>query len=75
MHRESIIAVVNQPSGIRIAIAGLLAGLAVTFEFQTGLVGMVLLGYALSRKTGRADARPRVKGFALRSEVGRPGGP
>jgi hypothetical protein len=31
--------------------AGLLAGLAVTFEFQTGLVGVVLFGYALSRKT------------------------
>ena len=27
------------------------AGLAVTFEFQTGLVGVVLLGYALARKT------------------------
>jgi hypothetical protein len=41
--------------------AGLLAGLAVTFEFQTGLVGVVLIFYALSRKTGRADARPRIK--------------
>ena len=43
-----------------VAFAGLLAGLAVSFEFQTGLVGVVLLGYALSRKTGRADARPRI---------------
>ncbi len=34
-----------------VAGAGLLAGLAVTFEFQTGLVGVVLFGYALSRKT------------------------
>jgi hypothetical protein len=34
-----------------VAAAGLLAGLAVTFEFQTGLVGIVLLGYALSRRT------------------------
>jgi hypothetical protein len=34
-----------------VAAAGLLAGLAVTFEFQTGLVGVVLLGYALSRRT------------------------
>jgi hypothetical protein len=43
-----------------VAAAGVLAGLAVTFEFQTGLVGVVLLGYVLSRKTGRADARPRI---------------
>jgi hypothetical protein len=43
--------------------AGLLAGLAVTFEFQTGLVGVVLVFYALARphKTGRAGARPRIK--------------
>jgi hypothetical protein len=34
-----------------VALAGLLAGLAVTFEFQTGLVGIVLIGYALSRRT------------------------
>jgi len=34
-----------------VAAAGLLAGLAVTFEFQTGLVGIVLFGYALSRRT------------------------
>jgi hypothetical protein len=34
-----------------VAAAGLLAGLGVTFEFQTGLVGVVLLGYALSRRT------------------------
>ncbi len=42
--------------------AGLLAGLAVTFEFQTGLVGVVLIAYALARphKTGRAGARPRI---------------
>ena len=49
-----------------VAIAGLLAGLAVTFEFQTGLVGVVLLGYALSRKTGRADARPRIRDWLRR---------
>ena len=37
--------------------AGLLAGLAVTFEFQTGLVGVVLIFYALARpQTGRAGA-------------------
>jgi hypothetical protein len=34
-----------------VVAAGLLAGLAVTFEFQTGLIGVVLLGYALSRRT------------------------
>jgi 4-amino-4-deoxy-L-arabinose transferase-like glycosyltransferase len=39
------------PSRRMVAAAGLLAGLAVTFEFQTGLVGVVLIGYALSRKT------------------------
>jgi hypothetical protein len=39
------------PSLGLVAGAGLLAGLAVTFEFQTGLVGVVLLGYALSRRT------------------------
>ena len=39
-----------------VALAGLLAGLAVTFEFQTGLVGVVLFGYALSRKTVGAGA-------------------
>jgi hypothetical protein len=33
--------------------AGLLAGLAVTFEFQTGLVGIVLIAYALARRSDR----------------------
>jgi hypothetical protein len=33
--------------------AGLLAGLAVTFEFQTGLVGVVLIAYALGRRSDR----------------------
>jgi 4-amino-4-deoxy-L-arabinose transferase-like glycosyltransferase len=32
-----------------VAIAGLLAGLAVTFEFQAGLVGVVLFFYAVAR--------------------------
>jgi hypothetical protein len=41
----------KQPSLWMVAVAGLLAGLAVTFEFQTGLVGVVLLGYALARRT------------------------
>ncbi len=33
--------------------AGVLAGLAVTFEFQTGLVGVVLIAYALGRRSDR----------------------
>ncbi len=32
-----------------VALAGLLAGLAVSFEFQAGLVGVVLFGYAIAR--------------------------
>jgi hypothetical protein len=41
----------KEPSLGLVATAGLLAGLAVTFEFQTGLVGVVLFFYALSRRT------------------------
>jgi hypothetical protein len=41
----------KEPDRKLVALAGLLAGLAVTFEFQTGLVGLVLIGYALSRRT------------------------
>ncbi len=41
----------REPNLGLVAGAGLLAGLAVTFEFQTGLVGVVLFGYALSRRT------------------------
>ncbi len=41
----------REPSLGLVATAGLLAGLAVTFEFQTGLVGVVLFFYALSRRT------------------------
>jgi hypothetical protein len=41
----------EEPDHRLVALAGLLAGLAVTFEFQTGLVGVVLVGYALSRRT------------------------
>jgi hypothetical protein len=48
-----------------VAVAGLLAGLAVTFEFQTGLVGLVLIFYALSRRgqaeSGRAGARTLIR--------------
>jgi hypothetical protein len=50
-----------------VALAGLLAGLAVSFEFQTGLAGVILFGYALSRKTGRAGARPRVNEWRRRA--------
>ncbi len=39
------------PSLGLVATAGLLAGLAVSFEFQTGLVGVVLFFYALSQRT------------------------
>jgi hypothetical protein len=39
------------PSWKLVAGAGALAGLAVTFEFQTGLVGIVLFFYALARRT------------------------
>ncbi len=53
------------PSLGLVALAGLLGGLAVTFEFQTGLVGVVLFGYALSRsnqpESGRAGARPLIR--------------
>ena len=38
------------PSWRMVSAAGLLAGLAVTFEFQTGLVGVVLFFYALARR-------------------------
>ena len=43
------------PSTRLVALAGLMAGLAVTFEFQVGLVGVILFAYALSR----AGDRPR----------------
>jgi hypothetical protein len=41
------------PSARLVGAAGLLAGLAVTFEFQLGLVGVVLFGYALARASER----------------------
>jgi hypothetical protein len=47
--------------------AGLLAGLAVTFEFQTGLVGVVLIFYALVR---RSDRLPRAGAYAAGSLLG-----
>jgi hypothetical protein len=42
------------PRASLVALAGLLAGLAVSFEYQVGLVGAVLLLYALARREGRA---------------------
>jgi hypothetical protein len=42
------------PSWRMVSAAGLLAGLAVTFEFQTGLVGVVLFFYALARRVDRS---------------------
>ena len=54
------------PRAWLVGVAGLLAGLAVTFEFQTGLVGVVLIAYALSHKTGRAGGRPRLTDCARR---------
>lgn len=41
------------PRPLLVGAAGLLAGLAVTFEYQVGLVGLVLLFYALARSTAR----------------------
>ena len=39
----------SPPRLLLVAAAGLLAGLAVTFEVQVGLVGVVLFGYAIAR--------------------------
>jgi hypothetical protein len=50
-----------------VALAGLLAGLAVTFEFQTGLAGIVLFFYALSRSTDRLR---RAAGYAAGAVAG-----
>jgi hypothetical protein len=47
--------------------AGLLAGLAVTFEFQTGLVGVVLIFFALARSSDRLR---RAASYAVGSLVG-----
>src|SRR3954451_17904600 len=45
--------------------AGLLAGLAVTFEFQTGLVGAVLIAYALVRRSDRVGRAAAYAGGAI----------
>ena len=41
------------PRSALVAGAGLMAGLAVSFEYQVGLVGVVLFGYALARSAPR----------------------
>jgi hypothetical protein len=56
------------PPGTRpVVLAGLLAGLAVTFEFQAGLAGIVLFGYALSR---RLDWPRRAAAYAAGAVAG-----
>jgi hypothetical protein len=50
-----------------VALAGLLAGLAVSFEFQAGLAGVVLFGYALSR---RLDWPRRAAAYAAGAVAG-----
>lgn len=57
----------RSPSTIAVAGAGLLAGLAVSFEYQAGLVGVVLFFYALTR----SDARlPRGAAYAAGAIAG-----
>jgi hypothetical protein len=55
------------PSWKRVGLAGLLVGLAVTFEFQTGLVGIVLFVYCLSR---RVDLPRRAASYAAGAFAG-----
>jgi hypothetical protein len=50
-----------------VALAGMLAGLAVSFEFQAGLAGIVLFGYALSR---RLDWPRRAAAYAAGAVAG-----
>ena len=50
-----------------VAAAGLLAGLAVSFEYQIGLVGVVLFFYALARSVPRP---PRAVAFAAAALAG-----
>jgi hypothetical protein len=52
------------PRAALVAIAGLLAGLAVTFEYQVGLVGVVLFGYALARSEAPRPSRAAFYGGA-----------
>jgi hypothetical protein len=50
-----------------VALAGLLAGLGVTFEFQVGLVGLILFFYALARS---ARWLPRAAAYATGAVAG-----
>ncbi len=50
-----------------VAVAGGLAGLAVTFEYQVGLAGAVLLAYALARSTKRL---PRAAAYGAAALAG-----
>lgn len=55
------------PSTRMVGIAGLLSGLAITFEYQTGLVGLVLVFYALARSESRPS---RAAAYALGGLIG-----
>ena len=50
-----------------VALAGLVAGLAVTFEYPLGLLGIVLLAYALSRRASRV---PRILAYGAAAVIG-----
>jgi hypothetical protein len=55
------------PRAVLVALAGLLAGLAVSFEYQLGLVGVILFAYALARSAPRL---PRAAGYAAGALLG-----
>jgi hypothetical protein len=55
------------PRAAVVALAGLIAGLAVTFEYQLGLVGVILFAYALARSAPRL---PRAAGYAAGAVLG-----
>lgn len=55
------------PRAAQVALAGLLCGLAVTFEYPVGLVGVVLFAYALSRDAPRI---PRALAFGAAAVAG-----
>ncbi|MFL5891312.1 MAG: hypothetical protein ACJ75I_01070 [Solirubrobacterales bacterium] len=50
-----------------VAVAGLAAGLAVTFEYPLGLLGLILLIYALARSAPRL---PRTLAYGLAAVIG-----
>ncbi len=57
----------GEPSWRAVGIAGGLAGLAISFEYQVGLVGVVLFFYALARSAPRL---PRAAVYAAGGLVG-----